>query len=260
MNLKDKAIEKVKYDGLKLETLADKWKRDIDVVMTACKNNGYAIKYASEDLKSNRELARIVLSSQGLQLSEFSESIKNDKELVEIAVKINGYAFRSASNELKNDREYVLYLAENTPIVFGLSSDEIKSDFELIQKFLPRNQTLYYELPIDLRSNKELAIKTIEMNGLGVFICLSDDLKKDKEFILSCIDLVQETQFKRSSESVMKMMPDRFFGLLPYIDPSLQNDIEFVKEVLKKDKRLIHRADDLIKNNLEIVALLNDNS
>jgi hypothetical protein len=58
----------------------------------------------------------------------------------------------------------------------------------------------------------------------------------------------------------MKMMPDRFFGLLPYIDPSLQNDIEFVKEVLKKDKRLIHRADDLIKNNLEIVALLNDNS
>jgi hypothetical protein len=58
----------------------------------------------------------------------------------------------------------------------------------------------------------------------------------------------------------MKMMPDRFFGLLPYIDQSLQNDIEFVKEVLKKDKRLIHRADDSVKNNLEIVALLNDNS
>lgn len=259
MTLKEKAIEKVKYDGLNLETLSDKWKRDIDIVMTACKNNAYAIKYAFEELKSNKDLARIVLSRQGLELSEFSEAIKNDKELVEIAVKSNGYAFRNASNELKNDREYVLYLAENTPIVFGLSSDEIKSDFELIQKFLPRNQTLYYELPIGLRSNKDLAIKTIEMKGLGVFICLSDELKKDKEFILNCIDLVIETQFKQSTEIVMKMMPDMFFGLLPYIDESLQNDIEFVKEILRKDKRLIHRAEDSIKNNPEIVNFLNNN-
>lgn len=259
MTLKEKAIEKVRYDGLKLQLLADKWKNDFDVVMAACKDNGYAIKYASENLRSNKDLARIVLSRQGLELSKFSEAIKNDKELVEIAVKSTGYAFRDASNELKNDREYVLYLAENDPIVFGLSSDEIKSDFELIQKFLPRNQILYQELPKELRSNKDLAVKTIEMNGLGVFILLSDELKKDKEFILNCIDLVIETQFKKSTEIAKEMFPDMFFGLLPHIDESLQNDIEFVKEILRKDKRLIHGAKESIKNNPEVVNLLNNN-
>jgi len=259
MTLKEKAIEKVRYDGLKLELLADKWKNDIDVVMAACKDSGYAIKYASENLRSNKELARIVLRNQGLQLSCFSDVIKKDKELVEIAVKSNGYAFRDASSDLKNDRNYVLYLAEKDSIVFGLSSDEIKSDFELIQKFLPRNQTLYYELPKELRSNKDLAIKSIERGGLAVFLCLSDELKKDKEFILNCIDLVIETRFKQSKEIVMKMMPDMFFGVLPYIDESLQNDIEFVKEILRKDKRLIHSAKESIKNNPEIVNLLNNN-
>lgn len=66
MTLKEKAIEKVRYDGLKLELLADKWKNDIDVVMAACKDSGYAIKYASENLRSNKELARIVLRNQGV--------------------------------------------------------------------------------------------------------------------------------------------------------------------------------------------------
>ena len=32
MNLKEKAIDKIKYDGLKFQTLADKWKNDLDVV------------------------------------------------------------------------------------------------------------------------------------------------------------------------------------------------------------------------------------
>lgn len=257
MSLKEKAIDKIKYDGLKLQDLADKWKNDLDVVSIACQNNGYAIMYASQELRNNKDLAKIVLSRQGLMLKEFSLEIKNNKDLVEIAVKMNPYAFRAASDELKNDRNYVLYLAESQPIVFGLSSDLIKNDFELVQKFLPLTQTLYNELCPDLKSNKELALKCIENNGLGVFIALSDELKKDKEFILCAIDVVHATQFKRSDEFVMKMMPDNFFGLLPYIDEELQNDIDFVKEILSKDKRLIHRANDSIKNNPDIIILLN---
>ena len=98
----------------------------------------------------------------------------------------------------------------------------------------------------------ELARKSIENGGLGVFIYLSDDLKKDKNFILQCIDLVIETQFKRTDEVVMKMMPDNYFGLIPYIHDTLQNDIEFIKAILSKDKRLIHRASDEIKNHPDI--------
>ena len=257
MSLKEKAIDKIKYDGLKLQTLADKWKNDLDVVSIACQNNGYAIKYASQELRNNKDLARIVLSREGLLLKEFSPEIKNDKELVEIAVEINPYAFRVASDELKNDRNYILHLADSRPIVFGLASDSIKNDIELVQKFLPLNQLLYNELSPEFKSNKGLALKCIENNGLGVFISLSDELKKDKQFILHAIDLVHETQFKRSIESVMKLMPDRFFSLIPYIDEQLQNDIDFVKEILSKDKRLIHRANDSIKNNPEIIILLN---
>jgi len=52
-------------------------------------------------------------------------------------------------------------------------------------------------------------------------------------------------------------MPDSFFGLLPYIDEALRNDIDFVKAILSKDKRLIHRANDSVKNNPEILTLLN---
>lgn len=37
MNLKEKAIDKIKYDGLKIQTLADKWKNDLDVVSVGFK-------------------------------------------------------------------------------------------------------------------------------------------------------------------------------------------------------------------------------
>jgi hypothetical protein len=41
MGLKEKAIDKIKYDGLKLQTLADKWKNDLDFVFIACQNSGF---------------------------------------------------------------------------------------------------------------------------------------------------------------------------------------------------------------------------
>jgi hypothetical protein len=256
MGLKEKAIESIKADGLNLEKLSDKWKQDFDVVLAACTNNGFAIKYASLELKSNKDIANVVLKKQPLLLSEFGYDIKNDNACVEIATKVNGLAFQHASIELKKDKEFVIKISEISPLAFAYCDESLKDDPDLIKRFLPKSPGLYGYLNSNLKENKDLALLCIEQNGLSVFQYLSDNLRIDKNLILEAIDLVTSTYFKKASESVMKLLPDKYFGVIPYIHEDLQKDISFIKVILEKDKRFIHRAKDDLKNNPEIINVL----
>ena len=61
-----------------------------EITLEAVKNDGYALDYASEELKADRQIVLEVVKNKGDALEYASEELKSDKEIVLAAVKNEG--------------------------------------------------------------------------------------------------------------------------------------------------------------------------
>ena len=67
-------------------------------------NRGFAIKYANEELRGEKEIVLIVVKQSAGALENASEKLCGDKEIVLIASKQNGHALQYASEELRGNK------------------------------------------------------------------------------------------------------------------------------------------------------------
>lgn len=100
---------------------------DPEVVKTAVKNHGFALRYASERLQDDPEVVKIAVKKNGWTLQFASERLKDDPEIVTIAVKNNGMALVDASTRLKDDPEIVTAAVTNEGCALNYASKRLQA-------------------------------------------------------------------------------------------------------------------------------------
>lgn len=88
-------------DRIALEALC----QNHDVVVAAVRQNGLALQYASETLRSSPAVVSVAVKENGLALQYATEALRNFRNLVMIAVRQNGLALQYASPGLQSDPE-----------------------------------------------------------------------------------------------------------------------------------------------------------
>ena len=73
----------------------------MDVVKAAIKSDHRNYRYASEEIRNNRELAIEILKEEPWSLHLISDKLKNDKEVVLVAIEKDVQAARFASDDIK---------------------------------------------------------------------------------------------------------------------------------------------------------------
>jgi hypothetical protein len=81
MNKKE-ALRLVKKNGFELNKLADHFKKDKDIVLSAVKQVGTAITFADESLRKDRKIALAAVKQNGTAISYIDESLKKDEKFV----------------------------------------------------------------------------------------------------------------------------------------------------------------------------------
>jgi hypothetical protein len=82
--------------------------RSMDVLTAILpEHGGNALFFASEELRSNREVVLRVVRDSGIGLSHATVELQDDREIVEAAVQNEGRALEFASERLKNDAQLV---------------------------------------------------------------------------------------------------------------------------------------------------------
>jgi ubiquitin len=76
-----------------------------DVVLAAVARNGYALWYASAELKADREVVMTAVAQNGLSLQDAAPELKADREVVLTAIAKDGASLRFAAAELQVDAE-----------------------------------------------------------------------------------------------------------------------------------------------------------
>ena len=91
---REEALQLVEKKGHLLEVLESQFQDDVEVVLTAFKNNSYSFCYASERIRDNRNVVLKAVKENPSLLKSVSERLKDDREVVLEAVKRRGYVLR----------------------------------------------------------------------------------------------------------------------------------------------------------------------
>ena len=72
------------FSGVILNTIADNFNDDREVIFEAVRRDGFALRYSSKDLKADREIVLAAVKSDRVALQYASKDLQDDPELKEI--------------------------------------------------------------------------------------------------------------------------------------------------------------------------------
>ena len=193
------------------EKLSEEFRNDESVLLAALeKKESFFSPYqfASDALKSNKEVAMKVMNKNGMSLEYVSDDLKKDREVVLAAVQNRGHSLQYADESFRKDREVVMFAAQDG------ASNYINKSF---------------------KTDKEICLTLIKKNARDIFWC-DDSLKKDKAFMVEAIQanryvtlehsaLNEEPEIKnliQQGKAITKLYCEELFGVLKKLVPDVE--------------------------------------
>ena len=85
------------------------------------------LKYASSDVRDDREVVMSAVSQDGWALEFASDELRADRDIVLAAVKHEGYPLKYASKELQGDREVLMAeIKQNLKALLSIHGSALK--------------------------------------------------------------------------------------------------------------------------------------
>ena len=128
-----------------------------EIVVQAVKNNGEALRYASEELRADKEFVLEAIKHSGDASQYASRELWADKEFVLEAFKYDaGASFRNVSEELKaelkTNEEFLLKAIKVNGLALEYASKKLRADRDVVLEAVKNNGAAlqFALLPIDL--------------------------------------------------------------------------------------------------------------
>ncbi|KAF0979254.1 hypothetical protein FDP41_001597 [Naegleria fowleri] len=237
----------------------DELTNDKKFILTIVKRAGYVLKYASLEVRNDRdrEIVQEALKQNAIAFSLASTSLKKDRELVLEAVKYNTSVFKYTSPELKNDKEFVLKIVHQNGETLQFASQQLREDPEILLKAVEQNASIIGISPAAEFDRMQLLNLYV---GYDASDGIPERLKKDYKFLLELSKyngyalkfLPQE--FKNNRPFVLELI-QRDGCALQYASEALRNDRDLVLEAVRNDGEALINVENMFKNDREIVLI-----
>ena len=146
-------------------------------MLAAVKQNGWASDFASYELRSDREIVLTAVKQNGLALKS-SDELRSDREFMLAAVKENNLTLKFASIELLSDREFMLAAEKEVVWAAKYASPKLRSDREFMLAAAKQNFRALEYSSNELRSDREFMLAAVKQNVSSLEYA-SDELKAD---------------------------------------------------------------------------------
>ena len=228
-NDREAVLAAIQLTGYALQYASPELRNDKEIVYTAVVRNSYALEYASSKLQGDKEIVLIAVKQNGRALQYASPELQSDKGIVLNAIQQNGDALKYASLKLRNDKDLVLTALQHDKqgLILRYASPELQDDKEIVLIAVKQNgDALQYASP-ELRNDKEIVLIAIQQNGCALQHA-SLKLRNDKEIVLIAV--------KQNGRA------------LQYASPELQNNEDIVLEAVQQNERALQYASPGLQN------------
>ena len=217
-------------------------------------STNYLLKYAQEEIKSNKEIILQAVKSSGLNIEYASESLKNDREIVMAAVQNNGRSLNYVLKEFGSDREVVLEAVRNVASIIEHLSYQMRNDREIVMQAVKIYGYLLKFASAEMKNDREIVMEAIRNNHSyyknGSFLeFASSEMRNDREIVLEAIK--NNDNPLRDGRSVLlfvstEMRNDREIALFSvncnyvhfrYLNDNFQRDIQIIQQAVNSCKK-----------------------
>ena len=162
---------------------------DAKVVHRAVRQNGLPLQYASEALRSNREVVLSAVRNYPLALRHASKALRSDLEVVLTAVKHDGLALKDASNALRSNQKVVLAAIRNNALALHYASEALRSNPNVV--LVAMNSQYFSSFAITraskgLRLDRDFMLKAVRKSSFSMQYA-GEPLVLDRNFLLEAV-------------------------------------------------------------------------
>lgn len=206
------------------------------------------LKYASKELKINKQFILFVCEIYPVNFDYISEELKSDKEFILELCRCNDSIFRYIGEKFKNDKDVVLVACRRSwyNFLFVSGSENLTNDREFIKKMVDINPLII--MYTKYKDDKEIALKAVSKNG-NVLFYLSDRLKEDDDILLKALQ--KSSNAKVFTRLPLKIRTQKKFFMMALNNSYNEYYLPEYKDLLK-DKDVVNA----ILSNNKLVKLL----
>lgn len=154
-------------------------------LMDIVKSDGAALKYATPELKADKEVVMAAVGYNGFALFQADESLLTDKDLSLEAVIKNSRVFNYIHEDHKSDSELIKEMVYGNYHVFSDLDEPFTSDREIALFVVSKNGEYYKYIHSSLRNDREIAKTAIENQRKGCVLgMLSEEFRNDLDLVL----------------------------------------------------------------------------
>jgi len=161
-------------------------RRDKEVVLTAVRSAGNALRYAAAPLKGDKEVVLAAVAKDPIALQSATEALTEDKDIVLAAVNGDGRALWLAGDDICNDREVVLAAIHQCPDSFEVAGEAVQADEEVVRAAVLKSNSMFRWASKELRSNREFVRDLVSEQGKALEFA-SPELHRDPELVLLAV-------------------------------------------------------------------------
>mmetsp|Transcript_74863 Transcript_74863/g.163402 ORF Transcript_74863/g.163402 Transcript_74863/m.163402 type:complete len:459 (+) Transcript_74863:193-1569(+) len=209
------------FSGGPLGACSDELRDDPEVVLAAVPTNPRAVEFGSDRLQHSKEFVIAAVSRAGFALRYVREEFRRDREVVLAAVAAMGSALQYADESLHGDREIVLAAIESFPRSLIFASPAMKADKDIVMRALTLTwkegcalgYSVLAEADDALKNDREVVL-TAAIGSPQALKWASEELKADKDFVLTCVRSVENHHadcYLEASETVKGPIPWEMF-------------------------------------------------
>lgn len=223
------------HDSFNLIFVSDRLRNHKQFLMTV-DGLSFAYPFLSKKLQYDKDIAMKVIEKRGFAIHQFPSELKNDRDIVYAAVKNFALSYIFVPLKYRKEKE-LIELAVQSNIDFGRIYKKLpanyKKDRNLIKEALKANGQNYYEISKHLEMDRELLLAAIESKTPFPWVlkCASDEIKKDKEFVL---------KFLKIEWRVVVHASDEIRAICHGLDP-----VEALEKAINAEKLSINLANSL---------------
>ena len=159
------------------EFLSEKLKADKSFVLETIPKYSNCIKYASEELRNDKQvILRVLVGKNGLLLEFASEALRNDREIVLRAIE----GEKIGNSHLRIPSCHDMHM--NNALALQFASPQLRNDREIVSKAIIRNALAIQFASEELRNDRILVSYAVQRNA-SVLDFVSEELRKDEKII-----------------------------------------------------------------------------
>lgn len=237
---KEFVLTAVRNDGRALEYASEELRNDQEVVLEAVRRSGWVLMFASKELQNDRKVVLAAVHQDGEALEYASEWLKGDSKIVLTAVRNHGRALQHASISMRDDQKVVLTAVCQDGLALMFASERLRDDRKVVLAAVHQAGAALLYASEGLSNDRTVVLEAVSQNGIALQFA-SEQLKCDRAVVLEAVRqngmALQWAAEKLKCDREVVLEAVRQNGrALQFVSEELRWNEEFISEALRHSR------------------------